>query len=44
MKTGEVSIFDFFQIRVNASLDVDPMESIPKEERGKVKETEVNYV
>lgn len=33
-----------FQIRLNTSLEVDPLENIPKEERGKVKETEINYV
>lgn len=33
-----------FQIRLNTSLEVDPLENIPKEERGKVKEAEINYV
>ncbi|XP_048776125.1 protein FRG1 homolog [Ostrea edulis] len=40
-KAGEQ---EMIKVRVNISLDVDPMENIPKEERGKVKETEVNYV
>ncbi|XP_011442674.2 protein FRG1 homolog [Magallana gigas] len=40
-KAGEQEII---QIRLNTSLEVDPLENIPKEERGKVKETEINYV
>lgn len=40
-KAGEQEII---QIRLNTSLEVDPLENIPKEERGKVKEAEINYV
>ena len=33
-----------FQLRCNLSIEEDPLEKIPKEERGSVKEAEVNYV
>ncbi|KAK3100345.1 hypothetical protein FSP39_018459 [Pinctada imbricata] len=35
---------EMLKIRLNLTLEVDPMENIPKEERGKIKETEINYV
>ncbi|XP_061163705.1 protein FRG1-like isoform X1 [Saccostrea echinata] len=40
-KAGEQ---EMIKIRLNLSLEVDPMANIPKEERGKVKEAEINYV
>lgn len=35
---------EFLHLRSNATLERDPLEGVPKEERGSVKDTEVNYV
>jgi hypothetical protein len=33
-----------FQIRINAKIEYDPLNDIPTEERGKIKDAEINYV
>lgn len=37
-------LFVSLQIRLNAMIDKDPLEDIPIEERGKIKDAEINYV
>ena len=36
--------FFFLQLRSNLVTEEDPLEKIPKEERGSVKDAEINYV